>query len=302
MTQQLYLRCKCEILFQRDGNPVTVDDSGGPYTLDVLKGGKLVRVEVMQDGTTVEGKTVIDTPSHILDILSAVDYDSLSDAQKKALSELQAPVTESIKQLVLLLKQELPKFDIDDELIGNCKYEWSIDEKTWQRVPFGLQAYMSMLRIGSLGRAKADHIQDLLSRGEAALIATNHLHRAQAERGLRYKWIDATIAAELAIKEILIRMEPKLEVILTELPSPPLRTLYGEVLKSIAGVSASEDDLKKLGEGSRIRNRLIHSPESVPLDHNKVTNYVQFVDHLIEWLLEVSRIRRRKALQQGIES
>ncbi len=293
MPQRLYLRCKCQILLKRGGlRHINVDKSGRPYVFNVLKNGKLVYVEVMQGGAIIKGKTNIDAPSQeILDILSAADYKSLSSAQTDALSQLTAPILESIKQVVGLMKQELPNFEIQDELIGNCKNEWSVDGRTWNLVPFGLQIYISALGIGHLGRAKADHIQKLLSEDEAPLVATNHLHRAQAESGLRYKWIDATIAAELAIKEVLVRIEPKLEFILKELPAPPLQKLYGDVLKSITGEKAP--DLKRIERGAKIRNDLVHRPESVTLDHDEVTEYVHFVDDLIRWLLKISRKKRR---------
>ncbi|MBA7702476.1 hypothetical protein ES703_111245 [subsurface metagenome] len=112
---------------------------------------------------------------------------------------------------------------------------------------------------------------------------------------MRYKWIDATIAAELAIKEVLIRMEPKLEAIFRYLQSPPIDRLYGEVLKSIAGTKPIKDDINKLRKGVEKRNILIHRPETIKLDHDEVTGYVDFIDGLIHWLLELYRRKKRES-------
>jgi hypothetical protein len=58
--------------------------------------------------------------------------------------------------------------------------------------------------------------------------AFRHLHRAENERDdPRHAWIDATIAAELAIKEFFILYKPELAPFVLEVPSPPLSKLYG---------------------------------------------------------------------------
>ncbi|MCK4354714.1 MAG: hypothetical protein KAW83_05615, partial [Dehalococcoidia bacterium] len=108
------------------------------------------------------------------------------------------------------------------------------------------------------------------------------------------QWIYATMAAELAIKEILVRIEPKLQVILETLPSPPLNRLYGDVLESVAGVRSTS--LSKLQNGARRRNELVHNPRSPTPTFNEVKEYINFIEDMIRWLLkEWRRIKREEA-------
>ena len=89
----------------------------------------------------------------------------------------------------------------------------------------------------------------------------------------------------MAIKEILIRIEPNLEVILTILPSPPLEKLYGEVLESLLGVKPSKSDLNKLKWGAIRRNKLVHSIEDEPPSWKEANDYNHFINQKIKWLL-----------------
>jgi len=136
----------------------------------------------------------------------------------------------------------------------------------------------------------------LLSENEEALVATSYLHQARNSDNRRYQWIYATMAAELAIKEILVRIEPKLQVILEELPSPPLQKLYGDVLESVAGVRSNS--LSTLQNGARKRNQLVHNPNSPTPTFNEVNEYIDFIEDRVKWLLEEwRRIKRVKKLQ-----
>ena len=95
-------------------------------------------------------------------------------------------------------------------------------------------------------------------------------------------WIDSTIAAELAIKEFLIRYRPDWKTLLIELPSPPIHKLYGPVLESLAGEKSPV--LKELQKGSEIRNRLIHrAGESV--SREEANEYFMNVETAIFHLL-----------------
>ena len=85
-----------------------------------------------------------------------------------------------------------------------------------------------------------------------------HLHRAKSENIAHHKWIDATIAAELAIKDVLSKANPDLELLLMEMPSPPLVKLYGVILEKHLGEKSPY--LKRIKNGVEIRNRLVHKP------------------------------------------
>ena len=150
--------------------------------------------------------------------------------------------------------------------------------------------------LGNLDEMTAKYLQELLSEDEEALVATSYLHQARNSMNRRYQWIYATMAAELAIKEILVRIEPKLRVILEKLASPPLNKLYGDVLESVAGVRSTS--LPMLQDGAQKRNQLGHNPKSPTPTFNEVNEYVDFIEDRVKWLLkEWRRIKRVKKQQ-----
>jgi hypothetical protein len=131
-------------------------------------------------------------------------------------------------------------------------------------------------------------VQDFTDSGIEPFVALRHLHRARNETNDRYKWIDATIAAELAIKEFLMRKEPQLEMLLLELPSPPLDTMYRKILPKYGGGKLDTRILNSLLEGVQIRNKLIHRPQDELKDlinSQKTLNYVNDVAETIKHLL-----------------
>jgi len=289
MSDRLYLRCKCILLLLKEGpGSVIVDESLKNYSFSVSKSGQNVSVKLLQDGKTIEAESVIDLfDPDILQILRANDYDKLNVGEKKQLSSITQPISEAIRQFAGLLKQELHRYDINDELIGNTRYEWSLGDNQWFSVPRGLTVHVGSYSLGNLTVITANNLQELLSENEEALVATSYLHQARDSMNRRYQWIYATMAVELAIKEILVRIEPKLQVILEELPSPPLHKLYGDVLESVAGVKSTS--LSKLQDGARKRNQLVHNPKSPTPTFNEVEEYIDFGEDRIRWLLEKCR-------------
>lgn len=128
-------------------------------------------------------------------------------------------------------------------------------------------------------------VQSALDAKIEPLLAMRHLHRAKNEPHPHHKWIDATIAAELAVKEILIRKRPFLAEILLEVPSPPLSKLYGKLSDHYLG--ARSPYVSKLQDGQTIRNELVHRPASKKIDAQKANDYVEMVSDAIFHLLSL---------------
>jgi len=302
MPSRLYLRGRCEILHGKGSLDLMRGEKyRKDYTFGISKRGQAINLTLLQDSKTIKAESVLEGfEPHILQILKTDDYDKLSDSDKKKLHEITRPIRESMKQSVGLIKQELCRPDIRDELIGNLRIEWSANYDQWYPVPSKLRIYTwTSHGLGNMTDSNAKHLQELLSDDEEALVATSYLHQARNAESERYQWIYATIAAELAIKEILGRMEPKLQVILSTLPSPPLNKLYGDVLESVAGVKS--EGLNKLQTGAEIRNKLLHSPDGVHLSPDKVNDYIAFIEERIRWLLSVWRKTKRAKEQKGLE-
>ena len=193
--------------------------------------------------------------------------------------------------MLRLFQQEVGDFKLlpTNELSGILNgTQWSPDGLVWHEVwDFGLSMVVEVSVNGKLDERWQRRVQKLLDEGEEPLLAMEHLYEAYKSDGLRFKWIEATIAAELAIKEMLIRMEPKLETLLIELPSPSIGKLYGKVLESVAGEKSPRR--KEMLKGAEKRNRLVHRPEQEILDHRQVVDYLDNVYTAIKHLLELHR-------------
>jgi len=296
MSERLYLRYKCTLLPEEKGPPgsIIVDKSLKNYSFSVSKSGQNIKIKLLQDGKTIKAKSVVDFFNpNILKILRTNDYDKLSAGEKTELSNITHPIKEAVRQFAGLLKQELHRYDMNDELIGNPYYEWSLGDNHWFLIPQGLSGTLITYSLDNLNVITAKSLQELLLENEEALVATSYLHQARNSENRRYKWIYATMAAELAVKEILVRIEPKLQKIVETLPSPPLNRLYGDVLESIAGVRST--DLSTLQDGAQRRNQLVHNPRSPTPTFNEVREYINFIEDRVKWLLkEWRRIKRVK--------
>ena len=291
MSDRLYLRCQCTLLFEERTPGLLVDKSLENYSFSVSKSGQQINMKLLQDGKTIEADSIVDFfKPDILQVLRANDYDELSAGERTELSGITHPIRDAVRQFAGLLKQELHRYDLNDELIGNLRFEWSLGDNQWFSIPRGLRMDVGLYSFGNLNAITARSLQELLSENEEALVATSYLHQARNSRNKRYQWIYATMAAELAIKEILVRIEPKLQVILGALPSPPLNRLYGDVLESVAGVRSAS--LSRLQNGAQRRNELVHNPNSPTPTFNEVNEYIDFIEDRVKWLLTEWRRRQ----------
>ncbi len=171
---------------------------------------------------------------------------------------------------------------------------WSVDGEAWKPIPGGY--YVDAWGVYSEFPVRDDAIECLqnilTTKDELLPFSLRHLHRAKNEADSRHKWIDATIAAELAIKEFLIRLKPEIQTLLLEAPSPPLDKMYGKILSSFIGEESPVR--KELQKGAEIRNKLIHRPEEqaiTSLQSHKYVEYVQYaIFHLLTHLLPNDKI------------
>ena len=112
----------------------------------------------------------------------------------------------------------------------------------------------------------------ILEQGYTPLVALRYLSIGANSNDHKIKWITATTALEIAIKEIFIRIDPKLEDLLTEIPSPPLYKMYKGILKSITGYESPY--YKEIQKGVQIRNRIIHRPINIYIAAQDSFNYI----------------------------
>lgn len=112
-----------------------------------------------------------------------------------------------------------------------------------------------------------------------------HLHRAREETVAHHQWIDATIAAELAVEEVLSIAKPELETLPMEVPSPPLAKLYGTILEKYLGERSPY--LKIIREGVEVRNRLAKKAYTEKIGPQPANDYVAHIEGAIFHLLSI---------------
>lgn len=263
----------------------------GPFRFTVLDSTFIGPLEIVVNETGTEICSSVQAAiSHELHE-SLVSDISRCDLEQRLAEELSSHTTRlsaKNKSVLRLLQQELHKYQPHE--LFNGRMFWSNDGAEWHPILGGTLS--GAIRAEPCFRLDVEwkqHIQWLLDRNEQPLLASQHLHEAERAHGKRFSWIEATIAAELAIKEVLVRLEPKFKVLLLEVPSPPLRKLYGEILQAVAGEKSPHQSA--IHQDSEQRNRLIHRPEQYNIEPQEVSDYLQSVRSAIQHLLTLDRRR-----------
>ncbi|OCH01506.1 hypothetical protein A6D98_03035 [Aliivibrio fischeri] len=215
--------------------------------------------------------------------LRRFDGDKLSKNCRQLISDVFFEVRGFTQQVLALLKYHLNHNDIQEQLFSIKSELWGVTKDNLLELPSQHCISLSGDSICPLRDDTRDLIQLSIDNQVKPLLAMRHLHRAKSERSAHHKWIDATIAAELAVKEVLSRARPDLEILLLDMPSPPLPKLYGKILKEYLG---EETPYKRAIEnGVQIRNKLVHRHDSPKIDMQKATDYVKDIERAIFHLL-----------------
>ncbi|PGM84729.1 zinc chelation protein SecC [Bacillus cereus] len=200
------------------------------------------------------------------------------------IKDLWSPLSSAIDDLMNWI--HLVLFINHNGRITNAKTDkFSIDQETWKKGPSDLEAHISFSQPYTLTQERKDYIQGQLNNERLPFIAFKYLIQAKNEDESEIKWINATIAAELAIKEFYMNYDEKFSFILLEMPSPPLYKMYGKMLESITGKKCTK--LKSIQKGVEIRNSLVHSPSEQKLSTPQVNQYISDVETSIFELLDI---------------
>jgi hypothetical protein len=244
-------------------------------------------LEIDPKEQSVEAFGNFDISDEFWNILSSKEpVQEIPDSIEKEASAIRTHLTTSTRHVLNGIKYCLKHIELEEELFSIKGTFWSIDKKNWQGFPGGqLSMVFSSRSMEALNKKSAILLEEYLVKGPEPFLALSFLHRAKREKNSKYRWIDATIAAELAIKEFLIQFKPEIEPVLLDVPSPPLHKLYGSILESYTGQRSPR--LKEIAEGARVRNLLVHRPEKIKIDNQESINYVGHVEAAIGHLLNI---------------
>jgi hypothetical protein len=175
----------------------------------------------------------------------------------------------AIKKVISIMRSRFHIIGISDNIVDRDeKISWSLDNVNFQTI-YCIKS--SIVVLGQTISKKDLHLiqNDLNNDNSPFFMAFRFLNSALNDDVPEFKILDATTAAELAIKEFLIRKNPALEKLLSELQSPPLPKLYGSILEQYSSVPGKNGEksprLKVLDYGNQLRNKIIHSPTKLEI-------------------------------------
>jgi hypothetical protein len=146
------------------------------------------------------------------------------------------------RRVVEYIKFFLGRYEIADEVTSDITiFSWAFDVNSdnYLEVPRKVTGNLFFNSQRPLDYTVRVQLQEGIKKGITPFVAMRHIYRATQEKNPNFKWIDATIAAELAIKEALIRKVPTLAAFIEHVPSPPLNKLYGELMESTLALDLS---------------------------------------------------------------
>lgn len=242
-------------------------------------------VNIISDEGIVESFHEYDVSKEMWDVLQMdiQDGKTLSQKLQAELSSMESNISKATKKVLNLIKYCFNCPDLNDNLFSSKGIYWSIDKSKWKNIPMRTYAIIDIQSFIPLNEKTSKSIQNYIEKDFEPFFALRHLHRAKEEGNPRHKWIDATIAAELAIKEFLIILKPDIETLLLEIPSPPLYKLYGSILEYYTNERSPK--LKELAKGLEMRNKLIHRPKDMHIDAERANKYIHDVEIAIYHLL-----------------
>jgi hypothetical protein len=261
-------------------------DSGQKFQLIVpVENKPAVVVEINPDNGSIDSFHEFEVSNEMWVVLQTdlCDGRTLTSDLQAELAKISEEITKATRKVLFLLKYCFNQPDLKDNLFSVKGHSWSTDKSVWKQLPMILSSSLNFNTFIQLNANTVKILQNYIDKNYEPFLALKHLHRAKTEDNPRYKWIDATIAAELAIKEFLIRKNSTLEPLIMEVPSPPLDKLYGPILKFF--IQEVSPKVKELTEGARIRNKLIHRTTDISIDIKTVNKYVQDVEIAIYHLL-----------------
>ena len=242
-----------------------------------------INYETKEIITSIQNITVPDDFVEVIKNLDHQDFEKIPEHLQEEVNFISKSLSGATKRVVSLIKYYLRHVGISELLFSVKSTKWQTDGCSSFYLPSSLSVSISCLSSEPLRSNTIANIQTSIDQDLEPIIAMRHLHRAKKENIAHHKWIDATIAAELAVKEVLVTIKPDLETLLMEMPSPPLAKLYGSILEEYLGERSPY--LKYIREGVEVRNRLIHKPYAEHIDAQTANDYVAHIEGAIFHLL-----------------
>lgn len=275
---------ECEYTFNKSKN---YSEADGSYIFKESIGEIEVEVDISYERGSaiakVTGARLSDEQLAELTKLQGFDGNELSPSCREAIQAGSSLALEYTKRILSTIKYHLDHNDFSEKTFSIKSEKWGLTKAELRDIPTSMAVVVSGNSICPLHQDSYLKVQASLRQRIEPLLAMRHLHRAIHESSPHHKWIDATIAAELAIKEVISRAKPDMEHLLLELPSPPLSKLYGRIMEQYLGEPSPYR--RAIIKGVEVRNALIHRHDDKTVDDQEAENYVREIERAIFHLL-----------------
>jgi hypothetical protein len=230
--------------------------------------------------------------------------DEWMSAYKDFLADKAWAIYEGCRCLAEVLRQFAPEFGIASSLTLRPVIRFSCDGETFHDSPFqtperpdwdaawlrhhsGPCHHARKAALPLFSEDELHSLRQLVRRGGKGFHSLKFLLRACSSLDPEMRWILAATAAELAVKEVLIRLVPKLDKLVEEGYGPSVDVYYGRLLEHYA--AAESPKRIALKNGAARRNKLVHrTSRADELESEEVTKYVDDVRDAIVHLLTLS--------------
>lgn len=279
---------KCEYTLIRKSQPYLERCDSHDFSQTHASGRKVQLVLSYSDENVIAQMSDISIPEEVvseLRTLGKFDGSKLSEKAQETIDHPLGEIRRTVRNFLELIKYHLRHFELNEGLFSVKSEQWRTDTGEWREIPTSSFISYEDFSNHPLNARTGSAIQTALDEGVQPLIAMRHLHRAKLESQPHHKWIDATIAAELAIKEVLCRALPNMELMLIEMPSPSFSKMYGPLLKHYLG---EESPFRKiLISGQEKRNAFVHHHGAPEIDAQDANDYVATVEKAIFHMLSL---------------
>lgn len=195
------------------------------------------------------------------------------------ISKIQDALTKPTEEIIRFIQLFFNRSDIE-HLIPDQDIFWSHDEIEWKNRRSSRPSERPYVYkpIVPLNDIFLPELQKCIDSKVEPFLAFDFLYQADKfGEDPRHKWINATIALELAIKEFLTRKDDRLISIFADLPSPRIDILYYSVLMEYNSEINPIIRRKDIQIASDIRNKLVHNPSEITIDEQTADTYVKIV-------------------------
>lgn len=248
----------------------------------------IVFIDIYSEKNLIEAVQQRDISERVWKVLeSGLVGDDLKEVPEDLWEELGdhgKSISDATRKVLSLMKYYLNNYEIGEGLFGVINKCWSSDGSDWKVYPCSYSMSLrSTQRSLQLKASTISAVQECLNNNTKPFLAFKHLFRAKEGSIPIHKWLEATIALELAIKEFYIRLKPELEPFMIEVPSPPLSKLYGSILE--AYTKEKSPKLTAIKKGVEKRNELIHQPKETRISLDDAVAYTRDAETAIYHLL-----------------